>query len=169
MGYVKISDPNIIDLNAIHNIINIVNQHSDTLNGLTNNVGAIPAGSTTYNTEDSQHLFDTSNQKVIYGRTVFDSSSTHINSTSPSGKVYSVDVNYTQGSNSLSQFSTGNPMVFLTIHTGNTSSGVSSTFADARVNVFNVTSSSFKIRLFMAETIGSGQKIYVNWMVIGPK
>ena len=39
MPYVKISDPNIIDLAAWHQVINVINQHSDTLSAITNNFG----------------------------------------------------------------------------------------------------------------------------------
>ena len=39
MAYVKISDPAIIDLAGIQQIINIVNQHSDYLNVLINKLG----------------------------------------------------------------------------------------------------------------------------------
>ena len=37
MAYIKISDPNIIDLSAWHQVINVVNQHSDSITAITNN------------------------------------------------------------------------------------------------------------------------------------
>lgn len=170
MGYVKISDPNIIDLNAIHNIINVVNQHSDTLNLLTNNLGANATGNVNYSATDLQHLFDTGSQMIIYGRSSIDVNSEMITSTSPAGKIYSKSVTFAGGTTGLPPFTTTNPLVFLTLHTGNNSAGtVTSTFADAVANAWNVTSSTFNIRLFMKESISGSQKIYVNWMVIGPK
>ena len=38
MSYIKISDPAIMDLAGIHQIINVVNQHSDYLNVLEINL-----------------------------------------------------------------------------------------------------------------------------------
>ena len=168
MGYVKISDPNIIDLNAIHNIINVVNQHSDTLNSLTNNFGASNTSPVSYNTSNSlERLFDTGSQMVIYGRSMFDDSFTPTTSTSPAGKIYYQKVTMSSSDNGIPAFS-ASPMIFLTIHTGN-SATVTNLFADARVNVYSPSSSNFSIRLFLQESIASGQKIYVNWMAIGPK
>ena len=40
MSYVKISDPAVIDLAAWHQVISVVNQHSDTITAITNNFGA---------------------------------------------------------------------------------------------------------------------------------
>ena len=75
MAYVKISDPNIIDLSAIHNIINVINQHSDTLNNLTGNYGANASPVVQWSSSELQHLFDTTTQMIEYGRTTFDSTS----------------------------------------------------------------------------------------------
>lgn len=170
MGYVKISDPNIIDLNAIHNIINVVNQHSDTLNTLTNNFGA--NNNTTpvsYNTSNTlERLFDTGSQMILYGRAMFDSSFTATNSTSPAGKIYNQTVAFSTSDNGMPNFGSASPIVFLTVHTGN-SSTVSTKYPDARVNVYSPSATSFKIRLFLQETIASSDKIYVDWIAIGPK
>ena len=173
MGYVKISDPNIIDLNAVHNIINVVNQHSDTLNILTNNYGANNNTNVNYNASDLQHLFDSGSQMIIYGRSLFDST-TPVNtvtksSYSPAGKVYYKTVTFSDNTNAIPAFTVSTPVILLTLHTGNTSQQVSNSFADAVANVYNVTSTSFSIRLFMQESIASDQKIYVNWVAVGPK
>jgi hypothetical protein len=168
MGYVKISDPNIIDLNAIHNIINVVNQHSDTLNTLTNNFGAANSTTVNYNAAQMQHLFDSGSQMVVYGRATFDNTLTATNSSSPSGKVYHKTITFADSTTGIPAFSVATPMIFLTIHTAN-SDTVSTTFADARANVYSPTSSSFKIRLFLQNAIGTNQKVYINWMAIGPK
>ena len=170
MGYVKISDPNIIDLNAIHNIINVVNQHSDTLNTLTNNFGANNTTSTNYNASDLQHLFDSGSQMILYGRTTFDSTLTATTSTSPAGKVYWKTVTMSDSQNGMPAFSVATPMIFVSIHAANVSSSdVSKTFADARVNVYNTTGSSFRIRLFMQDAITENKKVHVNWFAVGPK
>lgn len=174
MGYVKISDPNIIDLNAIHNIINVVNQHSDTLNTLTNNYGANNNSNVNYNASDLQHLFDSGSQQIIYGRALFDSTSTYETvaktTNHPAGNIFYKTVTFSDNTTAIPAFTINTPIILLTIHTGNISSGpVSYTFPDATLNVFNVTSTSFSIRMFMQELIESGKKIYINWMAIGPK
>lgn len=184
MGYIKISDPNILDLNAIHNIINVVNQHSDTLNILTNNYGSL--GSTTppnYAAAEMTALFDTASQQIVYGRTTFTSTdsyeyyyasggsstlanSTQANTTSnPPGYYYYKTVTFASGTPS---FGTTSPLIYLTVHTGN-SSTFSPVFADATARVYSPLSNSFKIGLFMQEPIGSNQVIHINWMAIGPK
>ena len=175
MAYVKISDPNIIDLNAIHNIINVVNQHSDTLNTLTNNFGANnnTSSSADYAAAATRHLFDSANQMVLYGRDYFDSTSTGHASTNPTGRIYYKTINFSEGGTTLPPFTTAAPLVYLTVHTGNTSSSAySTTFADCIAHVYNITSTSFNVRLFFnntATTITGAQKIYINWMAIGPK
>lgn len=173
MGYVKISDPNIIDLNAMHNIINVVNQHSDTLNNLTNNYGANNPATVNYNASDLQHVFDTGSQMIIYGRATFDASSSvntvKASSYSPAGKVYYKDVTFSDGSNGIPAFTISTPIILLTLHAGNTSDQVANFAADAVANVYNVTSTSFKIRMFMQESITGTGKVYINWAAIGPK
>ena len=90
MGYIKISDPNIIDLGAWHQVINVVNQHSDTLNTLTDNFGATntTTPSADYSAAQTRHLFDSASQMVLYGRDYFDVSSKTGTSTSPAGNIY---------------------------------------------------------------------------------
>jgi hypothetical protein len=167
MGYVKISDPNIIDLNAIHNIINVVNQHSDTLNTLTNNFGANNNNTTNYNASSMQHLFDVGSQMIIYGRTTFDGNWTPQISSNPAGKIFRNTVTFADSTTGISAFSIPTPTILLSIHTAN--SDTSTSHADARANVYNVTSSSFSIRLFLQNTITTNQKVHVNWVAFGPK
>lgn len=167
MGYVRISDPNIIDLNAIHNIINTVNQHSDTLNTLTNNLGQSNSTSQTYTGTDIEVLFDNSSQMIIYGRTQFTSADEHVNY-GTSGKIYYQTVTFSDSNKGIPAFTTSAPIIMLTVHTAN-SATISSTFADAHANVYSPTATSFKIRLVMNESIGSNQTVYVNWVAIGPK
>jgi hypothetical protein len=68
MAYIKISDPKIIDLPTIHQIINVVNQHSDNISAITNNFGSIYSAT---NTSDSttQTQFDIASQQILYGST----------------------------------------------------------------------------------------------------
>jgi hypothetical protein len=70
MPYIKISDPNIIDLSSWHQVINVVNQHSDSITAITNNFGAQGTGTTDWDSSaDYAHEFDAGSQKIIYGRT----------------------------------------------------------------------------------------------------
>jgi hypothetical protein len=167
MGYVKISDPNIIDLNAMHNIINVVNQHSDTLNTLTNNVGQANATPQTYTGNEIDVLFDSSSQMIIYGRAQFTSADDHI-TYKTTGRIYHQQVNFSNDTKGIPSFTTSSPIILVSIHTAN-SADVSSTFADATANVYSPSASSFKIRLVMAEAIGANQTVYVNWVALGPK
>jgi hypothetical protein len=167
MGYIKISDPNIIDLNAMHNIINVVNQHSDTLNTLTNNVGQANATPQTYTGTEIDVLFDSSSQMIIYGRAQFTSADEKINY-GTSGKIYYQTVTFSDEAKGIPSFTTSSPIVLVSVHTAN-SATISSTFASAQANVYSPTSSSFKIRLVMSEAIGANQTVYINWVAFGPK
>ena len=66
MAYVKISDPAIMDLSGIQQIINVVNQHSDYLNALVNKFGAnyIPD----WTADNVQANFDIATTNIIYGK-----------------------------------------------------------------------------------------------------
>jgi hypothetical protein len=66
MAYIKISDPKIIDLPTIHQIINVVNQHSDNISAITNNFGSIYASTSTADST-TQTQFDISSQQIMYG------------------------------------------------------------------------------------------------------
>jgi len=74
MAYIKISDPKIIDLPTIHQIINVVNQHSDNISALTNNFGSVLSGATTSN-NTTMYQYDMSSQQILYGITKFTSDS----------------------------------------------------------------------------------------------
>lgn len=177
MAYIKIPDPNIVDLTTIHNIINTVNLHSDSLNTLTNNFGANAnsAGTGTWTASDNQHQFDMGSQMIVYGRASFTSSTASQpttqpivanSSSNPAGYLYYKNVTFA-GTTGLPAFVTAAPLVFLTIHTGN-STTVSNYFVDAVARVYSPSTSGFNIALFMKEPIGSST-IYVNWMAVGPK
>jgi hypothetical protein len=74
MPYIKISDPNIIDLAAWHQVINVINQHSDSITAITNNFGAQGTGAADWNSsKDVASEFDPGSQRIVYGRTKVDS------------------------------------------------------------------------------------------------
>lgn len=178
MGYIKISDPNIIDLGAWHQVINVVNQHSDSLNSLTNNFGKTNPSSTDYNAEAFSHAFDSGSQQILYGR----SKITTVAPASPSSNgVYYVTVTMAGGATGVPVFSSP-PVVTATINDGNTSGGTfTSSNDDAIVSVYNVTTSTFAWRVFRPKiyTYSAGAlssttnpitgTFYINWTAIGPR
>mgnify|MGYP003330366914 CR=1 FL=1 len=170
MGYVKISDPNIIDLNAIHNIINIVNQHSDTLNSLTNNLGQSNATPQTYTGADVEVLFDNASQMIIYGRTQFTSTDAST-TTTLNGKtvyLYYQTVTFSDSQKGIPAFTTAAPIVTASLNVGSYPT-VGTTFPDAQVNVYSLTSTSFKLRLVTQTQLQSTNTLFANWIAIGPK
>lgn len=173
MGFVQISDPNIVDLTAIHNIINVVNQHSNALSQLTNSTGAANNSTVSWGGTDVQAEFTPASQNIVFGRASFTSaiSPTSLNtSVSAFGnyKLYTKQVTFA-GQNGIAAFSTYTPFVLLTVNTGNTSGSVSQSFPDAIAHAYNVSSTGFSIRLLLNTAMTSGQAVYVNWMAIGPK
>jgi hypothetical protein len=73
MPYIKISDPNIIDLSAWQQVINVINQHSDTLSAITNNFGLQGTGVTNWNDEvEIYEEFNAGSQKILYGKFIID-------------------------------------------------------------------------------------------------
>ena len=73
MPYVKISDPNTIDLASWQQVVNVVNQHSDSISAITNNFGAQnPTQSEWNTTEDFAYEYDPNSQKIIFGRTALE-------------------------------------------------------------------------------------------------
>lgn len=71
MPYIKISDPNIIDLAAWHQVINVINQHSDSITAITNNFGAQGTGTVDWNSSETDIAkeFDPGSQRIVYGKT----------------------------------------------------------------------------------------------------
>jgi len=193
MGYIKISDPNIIDLAAWHQVINVVNQHSDSLNSLTNNFGLANA-TPSFSGENTSVVYDLSSQQIVYGRAkAYYTSGGSTNTpntiggggatTAASIQYFYNSVTFANSSNSIPSFTT-TPFIFATLHTGDTSGAVSTSNSDAIVTIYNPTQTGFNYRIVRAAayTIGlaattstnkntaniSGA-IYINWVAIGPR
>jgi hypothetical protein len=167
MGYIKISDPNIIDLGAWHQVINVVNQHSDSLNSLTNNFGKVNPASVDYNAEAYSHLFDSGSQMILYGRSKI--TVTPGQGTSVNGKVYYTTVQMAGPPTGVPAFSS-TPVVTATINDGNTSGGTfTNSNDDAIVSVYNVTPTTFAWRVYRASNVAITGTFYINWMAIGPR
>jgi hypothetical protein len=147
MSYVKISDPAIIDLAGIQQIISVVNQHSDYLNVLINKLGvANNPDWTAYGkrkiADNSQQRFLTAGNKRFYARPV----------------TFGSGVSFSQP-----------PRVVATVD--NSEHG-SNTQLDFIVSVHNVTTTGFTIRLMRAGAQGTlelDEDILVNWVAVGPR
>jgi hypothetical protein len=170
MSYIKISDPNIIDIAAWHQVINVVNQHSDSLASITNNFGI--SSTVDWNTNlGFSHQFDSGTQAIIFGRAGGQGVFTPDNATTPT--VYYNQVTFADTNTGVNSFA-ATPVVTATVFTGNPSGGaqVGTTLDDLVLQVYNVTPTSFYYRLFRTGTnkaIGSTLYVYVNWMAIGPR
>jgi hypothetical protein len=168
MPYVKISDPNIIDLAAWHQLINVVNQHSDSINTITNNFGVQGTGTPDWNADDTVgHEYDPGSQKILYGRTkVY---FTGDNAASITGNIYHGSIDYGDNVTGSTSFS-ARPIVTATIQSGNTN--FSSSNQDIVLTIYNVDQNQFNFKLNRANatpTALSGTACYINWQAIGPK
>lgn len=162
MSYIKISDPSIVDLSAWHQVIAVVNQHSDTIDAMNNTFGVGSAPD--YNADDLSHQYNPGSQLILYGRVVV------YGNPAPSGKTTSSNSGHIfYGSVTFPTPGFGaNPIVTATLNTGGGSATpVSPSNKDAILTVNNITSSGFKYRIWSAaDIVGT---TYVNWTAIGSK
>ncbi len=161
MAYIKISDPSIIDVSAWHQVINVVNQHSETIDALSNNFGTVanPAWDSSSN---FTHRFEPGGQQILFGRSKIVDTDGNTN-----GTLWYNTVNFgdTTGINSFS----ATPVVTATVWSGNTGNAVVTTNDDITITVYNVASDKFSYRLARTNsTKAISGTIYVNWMAIGP-
>jgi len=160
MAYVKISDPAIMDLSGIQQIINVVNQHSDYLNVLINKLGInnIP----NWTADDFDAINDLATTTIAYGkRKIRDNDE---DETAGNKKFYARDVTFGSGV-SFSQ----PPRVILTVDNSERSYN---TQLDFIASVHGVTTTGFTIRLMRAGAQGTQElntDILVNWLAIGPR
>lgn len=161
MAYVKISDPKIIDLPTVHQIINVVNQHSDNISAITNNFGSIYTGSNTSGAS-TEYQYDISSQQIVYGSTKFNNTDAKSAGISYNGTLYT----YTVPVALVPSFGS-TPIVMA--QPSVTSS--SSDYLDLIVNVTNITINSFNLVLRHAGVNKDWLKgtVVVNWVAIGKK
>ena len=172
MPFVKISDPNIIDLAAWQQVINVVNQHTDSINAITNNFGvsASASGPVDWNGDnDVVHEFNSGTEKILYGRfkITIANDATEYNDQMVHGTISFVDDGTTVFS--------ARPIVNATVQFGHsTFSALDDSNYNAIVHVFAVTAEKFEYRISRAlinqtnpdELTGS---FYISWQAIGPK
>lgn len=172
MSYIKISDPNIIDLAAWHQVVNVVNQLTDTVNAVSNNTNI--TGNPDWNATYS-HQFDFGSQNITFGRRFIKQGDLTTASESTNHKLLFGSITF--ASNVGASSFGGTPIVTATVLSGNTGSGVtqpSDANEDAIVTVYNVSGTGFSFRIYKPSglwnaTANLGTQLYMNWIAIGPK
>jgi hypothetical protein len=177
MPYVKISDPQIIDLAGWQSLINVVNAHDDSILSLTNNVGAGPATSIDYNGEaDFVNTFNPGTQKILYGRTKILMSEMSVVPDSE-GQVFYKSIDFAQDGSSVFN---ARPIMTSSIQFGHSSiAALKDTNYDIMFSLFNITPTSFSFRINRTiatpnQTTGTKPAIptgsfYLNWSALGPR
>lgn len=173
MPYVKISDPNIIDLSAWHQVINVINQHSDSINALTNNFGIQGTGVPNWNGETNlSHEFAIGPQKILFGKEALNVADLPDKN---NGQYFYGDIIFEDGVTGTKSFS-ARPIVTGTIAFGHDNIDK---LLDKNHNIiltlFNITPEKFSYRVTRATSSStkplplSEGKFYINWTAIGPK
>ena len=175
MSYIKISDPNIIDLAAWHQVINVINQHSDSITAITNNFGAQGTGVTSWDGDaDIFHQYDPGSQKILYGRTrvdVVDTPGYTAAAHTTDKDIFYGDIVFKDDASGTTSFN-GRPIVTATVQFGNET--ISRTDAGIVCTTYNQQATGFSYRVRDAKSdVGSVIELaghfYINWMAIGPK
>jgi hypothetical protein len=175
MPYIKISDPNIIDLAAWHQVINVINQHSDSITAITNNFGIQGSGETEWNGEaDIVHEYNPGSQKIIYGKTKIESANVFKDDVE---HMYYETIDFESNVSGTGGFS-AKPIVVATPTFGSQADPPPDTRANVICSVIAVTDEKFVVRMIRATSTGSEplpvfttdtQYFYISWMAIGPK
>jgi hypothetical protein len=165
MSYVKISDPNIIDIAAWQQVINVVNEHSDSITAITNNFNGIGSASVDWTAATWSHVWDPGSQAIVYGKIKADTSTLTLES-----GVYWGTGNFSD-ENISSVFTFGSiPIVTATLYSGHPSSGnVSSTNKQAVVSIYDITTAGFKWRISSLSSTPISGILYIMWTAIGPR
>jgi hypothetical protein len=144
MPYVKISDPQVIDLAAWHQVINVVNQHSDSISSITNNLGGSLPEAIDFNGEsDFVNSFDPGAQKILYGRTKL--SIGDLSPVDATNHIYYGNIDFAE--NGQSSFG-ARPIITASIQFGHTSIGdLENKNYDIIFIVFAVTKERFSFRV----------------------
>lgn len=175
MPYVKISDPNVIDLAAWHQVINVVNQHSDSISSITNNLGGNAPEAVDWNGANNfVHMFDPGSQKILYGRTKLDTAA--MSSFTPTDdQIFYGDIQFAANGNTAFA---AKPIVTATIQFGHPSmSALEDTDHNVIFNIFGVTDEKFSFRVTRATSKPDLPNppsaltgyFYLNWVATGPK
>jgi hypothetical protein len=176
MAYVTISDPNIIDLGAWHEVINVVNQHSNTLSAITDNFGASGSTVTGWNTDtDLAVSFVMGSQKIVYGRFKVNFKDDETATPRNNKNLYygAIDFSGSTGSTGFAAI----PIVTTTVQYGSqTIDTTSDATANTTCTIFGVSGSGFSFRVMNPRSVQGNPvplpdngHLYINWTAIGPK
>jgi len=161
MSYVKISDPAILDLAGIQQIISVVNDHSDLLNALINRFGSVVTPN--WSAENNQGVYDPSTHVLAFGKATIEANEENTE-TVGSKTYYKKDFSF----NNIS-FSS-KPYITLSL---DNSFGNAGNQLDIILSVYNVSTTGFDIRAVRSGFYAGKQtienKIQVNWIAIGPR
>lgn len=153
MPYVRIPDPKIIDLSAWHQLINVVNQHSDSIAAITNDFGANYERD--WSGDDYSVQYDVSSQKIIYGRALLKPTATN------NGDIWYETISFSTPFSAV-------PVVTATILAGNNAAVTAQ--QDAIVSVYKLTAEGFSYRVLRPASYQDiTSNIWVNWIAIGPR
>jgi hypothetical protein len=155
MPYVKISDPAIIDLASFQQIVQVVNQHSDSISAFTNDYGI--TWTPNYTNDDWASAFDLSTQSIQFGRAKLNTTDSNSSGIWYESIAFTIPFSAT-------------PIVTATVNTGITGSPVSTPNSELIVEVYNVIDTGFTYKVKVpGSTAGPSSAIFVNWIAIGPK
>lgn len=179
MPYVKISDPQIIDLAAWQSVINVVNAHDDSILSLTNNISGTSSPIDYNGDADFVNTFNPGTQKILYGRTKIRMSDMNIVPNTYDQIVYKT-VEFNQDGSSV--FS-ARPMVTASIQFNQTSIGdLNEKNYDVMFSLYNVNANSFSFRINRAiatpdqasaskrpALIPANNTFFLSWSATGPR
>ena len=172
MPYIKISDPNIIDLAAWHQVINVINQHSDSITSITNSFGTQGSGTTDWNGSNNiAHEYDPGSQKIIYGRTKIDTSTA---SYSDNKHMFYADIDMVDSVSGTTAFS-AKPIITASATFGQVASTPpANTNSNIICTVIAVKEDQFTIRCVNSRSTPTTPVVlegsfYISWTAIGPK
>jgi len=189
MPYIKISDPNIIDLAAWHQVINVINQHSDSISAITNNFGIQGSGATDWSGEtEICEEFNAGSQKILYGKYRIDTRATvggdpnpNVSADEENGLMFYAEIEFANEISGAKGFKE-KPIVTVTAAAPREEvdpTNMVTTNAELVCTVIGVTKDSFYVRIVRARDVDSPTVINantkpesffnINWTAIGPK
>ena len=168
MAYIKISDPDIIDIAAFQQIVNVINQHSDNITALTNNFNGIGSQNTDWTAANWSHIWDPGSQALVYGKIQADTSTASFVGSSP--KTYYGSGSFSDATiSSTFQFSSI-PVVTATLYSGHSAAGTVSTVnGQCNISIYDITTSGFKWRISSNSTTSPTGIFYIMWTAAGPR
>jgi hypothetical protein len=185
MPYIKISDPNIIDLSAWHQVINVINQHSDTLSAITNNYGLLSTGTTNWNGEtEIYEEFNPGSQKMLYGRVTINTTGNSKDLMLETNRMFYQEIDFDNGATTGVAAFSAKPIVVVTASIAGTPPTMTARNAGLVCTVTETNPESFTVRIVKAKELplaaadesGSTatdpkptRTFYINWIAIGPK